>query len=373
MKGEGKALNRLWTRVPEQLTGRTKKYEKELYQVYGQLPGREVVQAMRLRNARRYGYILLGLAVITFLLLLQAVAGQQNNFSVDETGRKYIERPTYDQGSRQASLVVTGKVAGETVQKTVLLTIKPEGTDRVQEEVDEQKGATNPESLQTAALSKLNAAIYGINKGDSGKVVYLPEHIEGMKGIAWSQEQDRPLPMVVLTGGFLLLCTYWKRYDELKQLKKTCQESIERELPDFLSKLILLMNAGLVLTAAFRKIVEDHNCREGRKCSYFYSQLTEINLQVDQTNASMVGELKSFAERSRNREFMRIVNVLAENIHKGTELVKILQDENNFLWFQRKKSAEEKGRIAETKLTLPLALQLVVLIVITLAPAMLDM
>ena len=50
-----------------------------------------------------------------------------------------------------------------------------------------------------------------------------------------------------------------------------------------------------------------------------------------------------------------------------------LESESDILWTQRKKIAEEKGRIAETKLTFPLALLLLVLILITAAPAIMEM
>ncbi len=43
------------------------------------------------------------------------------------------------------------------------------------------------------------------------------------------------------------------------------------------------------------------------------------------------------------------------------------------LWLERKKSCEERGRLAETKLTLPLMIFLMVLIVITVAPALMEL
>ena len=43
------------------------------------------------------------------------------------------------------------------------------------------------------------------------------------------------------------------------------------------------------------------------------------------------------------------------------------------LWFSRKKRAAEKGRLAETKLTFPLMLLLLALVMVTTAPALLDM
>ena len=70
---------------------------------------------------------------------------------------------------------------------------------------------------------------------------------------------------------------------------------------------------------------------------------------------------------------MRVSNIINDNINKGVELTDKLQAESEILWLNRKKSCEEKGRLAETKMTLPLMLFLMVLIIITVAPALLEL
>ena len=64
--------------------------------------------------------------------------------------------------------------------------------------------------------------------------------------------------------------------------------------------------------------------------------------------------------------------MLTENQYRGIDLRSKLKSEGEFLWEQRKKIAEEKGKLAETKMTLPLAVLLAVLILITAAPAVLQ-
>lgn len=92
-----------------------------------------------------------------------------------------------------------------------------------------------------------------------------------------------------------------------------------------------------------------------------------------ETNSPFHKELAAFARRSGVRELMRVSNVINDNIDKGTELTGKLRREGDALWFARKKQSEEKGRLAETKMTLPLVMLLCVLVLITIAPAMMDM
>lgn len=368
MKYINKFLTDLMNKLPDLITGKTKDYEKELYQIYGNNENNKMTYFMKLTNLKRYVVIICLFILAIVLIIFSSIFNNERLIFIDQAGHKYIERPTYDQGNLSAKLIVSGDVKGENIKKPVVLNIKPEGANSNKKDTTEKSI-----DLKEQAIGKLNLLVYSINKSDDSKIVYLPEHIEGMDHVSWSNAKNSPILLITFACGVLLICIYMKRYDQIKTLKRNCNDSIEDELPDFLNKIVLLMNAGLVLSAAFEKIVKDYNFHEYMNQSYFYHQLTGISTKVSETNASMVEELKRFAERSKNREFMRVTNVISDNIHKGTELVNVLQGESTFLWFQRKKRAEEKGRIAETKLTMPLALQLLVLIIITLAPAMIEM
>ena len=73
------------------------------------------------------------------------------------------------------------------------------------------------------------------------------------------------------------------------------------------------------------------------------------------------------------RELMRISNIISDNISKGVELTDKLHNESELLWLARKRSCEERGRLAETKLTFPLTLFLLVLVAVTVCPALLEL
>jgi tight adherence protein C len=65
--------------------------------------------------------------------------------------------------------------------------------------------------------------------------------------------------------------------------------------------------------------------------------------------------------------------VISDNWDKGSVLAEKLEGESNLLWISRKKRAEEKGKLAETKLTFPLVILLIVLIMVTIAPALMEL
>lgn len=177
-----------------------------------------------------------------------------------------------------------------------------------------------------------------------------------------------------------LLIVYLKRYDPMNREIREAEESVIRDLPEFINKLVLLLNAGLVVSTAFSKIAEDYEqlyqsgiSEKHRKKRYLYEELLEIQKRVTRSNTSLIRELKEFSQRCGVREMVRLTAVIADNWNKGSTLAEKLQGEGELLWIGRKKRAEEKGRLAETKLTFPLMILLIVLILITIAPAMLEM
>lgn len=149
----------------------------------------------------------------------------------------------------------------------------------------------------------------------------------------------------------------------MEKIKKANLENVSEELPDFINMLVLLLNSGLVLISAVERIAEEE--REG----YFYEELKKISDRMKSLNSSFVTEFREFARESGSRELLRLSNVFSDNIGKGSELVEKMELESAYMWQMRKKQVEEKGRLAESKLTFPMSLMLVSLIIIAAAPA----
>jgi len=99
----------------------------------------------------------------------------------------------------------------------------------------------------------------------------------------------------------------------------------------------------------------------------------EMQKRVNQSNTSLIKELKEFSQRCGVREMVRLTVVISENWNKGSMLAEKLEGEGQLLWISRKKRAEEQGKLAETKLTFPLMILLLVLIMVTVAPALMEM
>ena len=214
-----------------------------------------------------------------------------------------------------------------------------------------------------------------LNSDKAVKKVKLPDSLASGEKISWEVEDKSSSNGIAIMAVTVLtaFCIYKKRFSVLEQQRRLQRESVMRQLPEFVNRLVLLLNAGLVLTSAFEKSVEESFVEDSKGDDYFYGKLREIYVLCTTTNASMHVEFRKMAKESGIRELTRVSNIISDNIRKGVELTGKLQAESELLWISRKKSCEEKGRLAETKLTLPLMIFLMVLIIITVAPALMEL
>lgn len=227
----------------------------------------------------------------------------------------------------------------------------------------------------TRALEKrLSDAVEKLaHEGGRNAAVALPEELGDGVAVSWKNGGSHPLPGLVLCMVFLFLLAWQNRYGPLIRQRKNDIQSIRADLPDFVHKLILLLNAGLVTESAIRKIVSDYEIHRAAAARPLYEGLREIEKRVSETNSGLVRELRAFASESGVREFMRFTAILADNLNKGSALAEKLGGEAAFLWLERKKRAEELARLAETKLALPLMLELIVVILVTAAPILINL
>ena len=236
-------------------------------------------------------------------------------------------------------------------------------------------GAMSEEEL---LAYEMRSVISSLNDDQSVRRVTLPDHLRTGEKITWSAQRRTNTVVIAFAMILLTALIYKRRLDPLEKLRRAQMDSVRRQLPEFVNRLVLLLGAGLVLSSAFERIVEESRQAESLAGDYFYSCLDGIYSKIKETNGSMEKEFRTFARSSEHsgegsRELMRISNIISDNISKGVELTDKLQSESEALWLSRKRSSEERGRLAETKLTMPLTVFLLVLVVVTVSPALLEL
>jgi len=154
-----------------------------------------------------------------------------------------------------------------------------------------------------------------------------------------------------------------------KKLRKKRLDEIESAFPDMVMQLILLLEAGLVSSAAFRKLTEMNS----GSSNALFAGLEEIQRRCDESNLPFVKELYSFAKSCGSRDLLRFASLVSESMGRGSELAGKLEREREHLWSGRLSRAKAKAAEAGTKLSFPLMLLMISIVIISAAPALMIM
>ncbi len=150
------------------------------------------------------------------------------------------------------------------------------------------------------------------------------------------------------------------------------RKSILRGLPRFCNQLYLMMNAGLILSDAFDTISAEY-ISDIENRSRFEQDVAELCEATEGHRISTAQVISEYAVRHDVKEMVRIAAILTENEKRGSDVIESLERESRYLWEERKTVARESGKAIDTRMSYPLGLLLIVLIVITMAPALLNM
>ncbi len=138
------------------------------------------------------------------------------------------------------------------------------------------------------------------------------------------------------------------------------------ELPDIISRLALLVNAGMVLREAWERVAASSDtilCREMKRTSQ------DIRNGMVQTEAFM-----KFAYRCQTKEIRKFISSLNQNIQKGSsELVISLQAMADEQWEEKKNTVKKKANAVEQKLLLPMMMIFTAIILMIVVPVFTNM
>lgn len=207
-----------------------------------------------------------------------------------------------------------------------------------------------------------------LSVNEDGDRLDLPTLYDGAQ-IRWNFPGKAAAWEIIPIGGLLLLALYFSRYDSVEKKLKAAAREFEYEIPSMTLQLILLLNAGLVLSAAFDQLILQNEDNEHP----LYKALGNIRDRCRAENLSFADELSLFARHTGCRDFIRIASLIADHSSHGSELASKLEQERERLWSGRLSAAKSRTKEAETKLCLPLMVLLLVLVVISAAPALMTM
>ncbi|MCR5635790.1 MAG: type II secretion system F family protein [Clostridiales bacterium] len=142
---------------------------------------------------------------------------------------------------------------------------------------------------------------------------------------------------------------------------KKREDSIIATFPDVLSKLALLVNAGMIVKEAWEKVA---NTGEGTIYEEMRNAVSEMNNGISEFDAIM-----NFANRCNVDKITKFASTMVQNLSKGNkELAEFLRQFSNEAWVEKKQYARQKGEEAASKLLIPITLMFVGILLMVVVP-----
>ncbi len=221
---------------------------------------------------------------------------------------------------------------------------------------------------------KIKELVQNLSDSEDGNIVSLPKSLGEDISLRWKKSGSGAKVSILVFALAAVMIVYIFRFRGAEKEVKKYRSGITGYFPPFIDKFVLLLNSGLTVMTAMEKMADD--CE--RQSAYdrknlLAAEVSEIGRRVKNLNSSIVKEWREFAGRTSISEIMRFSTIIEENLNKGSALADKLESESNLLREKEKKSVQERIRMIDSKLTMPMILMLFSLVLVTVAPAMMQM
>lgn len=233
-----------------------------------------------------------------------------------------------------------------------------------------RKSGSRQEETRDAVLQLLQKSLE--EQGYEEKVA-LPTALQEREVKYYAEPEQSPemfllLTVVLLVGFFAAEESGHKK----KKQERLCQ--LQKDYPEIVSKLTLLLEAGMTIRSAWERITGDYLRYGGRRerRRYAYEEIVYTNRQM-QIGMPENLAYAQFGKRCGTILYLRFSSVLVQNLQKGTKsIVPLLKKEAEEALCERKERARQLGEEAGTKLLLPMAGMLALVLAIVMIPAFLS-
>ena len=198
----------------------------------------------------------------------------------------------------------------------------------------------------------------------------LPETFQGKK-ILWKENKGRGNLLVAVLPFVAIFAVIWGMDRDVHKQYMGRNRQLLLEYSEFVSKLQLLIGAGLSIRNAFIRLAVDYQKRRaaGGKKRFVYEEVM-MTVRKLENGTSEEEAYDYFAKRCNLGCYRKLVSIIIQNQKKGMEGLKAsLSIERRNAFDERKQEAVRLGEEAGTKLLLPMMMMMGVVLMIIVIPA----
>lgn len=197
----------------------------------------------------------------------------------------------------------------------------------------------------------------------------------GDNTVIWDEKREYITPQILFLElvTLVLLWVVSKRKRIQDEQKKIAD--MEKDYPDIVSQLSLLLGAGMTTRQAWNRMTAQYVFK--RKAGMIgenmvYEAISRINRRLMEGESER-GVYQQFSQEIPAPCYHKLMRILLGSLEKGTQgICNRLEEESQLAYEQRIAQAKKRGEEASTKMLLPLMLMLMIVMGIVMLPALIE-
>ncbi len=168
-------------------------------------------------------------------------------------------------------------------------------------------------------------------------------------------------PVVIVLFFLLEFLAFYYFQMQISDVMKKREMEISRDLPSIISKITLLVNAGMVLREAWAQVAQT-----GETTLY-----KEMQHAVEDMNNGMseVDAYMDFSQRCQSAKVRKFISTVEQNVSKGNkDLVAYLKEQSQIAWTEKKEYVRQQGETASSKMLIPIGIMFVGILIMVIVP-----
>lgn len=246
-----------------------------------------------------------------------------------------------------------------------------------------------PSEAAADLVGRIQAETEKLNRDEEGEAYYLPEAIDEKQLHWYVVSNSSGWSLLVLSLLILAVMPLIERQKVAEERTKR-SELLDREYPDLVSRMQMLLGAGLSMRKVFERIgleymslQEDASPDAGAVGLFQSDQNKKKSLACEEVLIS-VRELENgmteaevyqrFGDRCGTPSYRGLALLLEQNLTKGGQgLITLLEQEAMEAFENRQRRARQEGEKVSVRLLLPMGMMLLVVLVLIIVPAFMSM
>ncbi len=170
---------------------------------------------------------------------------------------------------------------------------------------------------------------------------------------------------VALGGAVVFFIIGYLPVDDIRDRLKKRQDEMTREFPRVVSKLALLVSAGMEVLPAWDQVSQSGT-------TPLYIQMRQVNEEV-RNGISPVAAFENFIQSCNTKETSKLAASIMQNLTKGNdEIGAFLRTLSKESWDSRKHNARRAGELAGSRLLFPMLLMFAGILILVMVPVVMS-